>query len=115
MRALLSCCLAAVAATASVGAFAACENPPVVSVPDGSTATMDQLLQAQADVKAYVASMEAYLACLNQELETAGDDAPAEFKSLMTTRYNTAVSEMEAVAQAFNDQVRAYRAANPSE
>ena len=115
MRALLSCCVATVAVAASGGVFAACDNPPVASVPDGATATMDQLLQAQADVKTYVAAMETYLACLTEELETAGDDAPAEFKSLMTTRYNTAVSEMEAVAQAFNDQVRAYRAANPSE
>ncbi len=112
MKAFLSCCL--VAAGAAGGAAAACENPPMVAVPDGKTATMDQLLQAQADVKTYMASMEAYLACLNEELTSAGEDAPAEFKSLMVTRHNTAVSEMEAVAQAFNEQVRAYREANPS-
>jgi hypothetical protein len=32
----------------------------------------------------------------------------------MVTRHNTAVTEMETVAAAFNDQVKAYRAANPA-
>lgn len=112
MRLFVSCCLAAIAAAAS-GIATACENPPIITVPDGATATMDQLLQAQAEVKGYIAAMETYLACLTEELSSAGENAPAEFKSMMATRHDTAVSEMEAVAQAFNDQVKAYRAANP--
>ena len=99
----------------STAAFAACENPSIATVPDGSSATMEQLLEAQAGVKAYMAAMEVYLACINEELETAGDDAPAEFKSLMVTRHNTAIAEMETVADAFNQQVKAYRAAHPED
>ena len=60
-------------------------------------------------------AMEEYLACLNGELEAAGEDAPAEFKSLMVTRHNTAVTEMESVASAFKTQVQAYKAANPTQ
>ncbi|HEY8520364.1 MAG TPA: hypothetical protein VIN61_09800 [Gammaproteobacteria bacterium] len=112
MRRLLSCWVAALASVAACTAVA-CDNPTMVAIPDGKTATKDQLLAAQAEVKTYMAAMEQYLACLNEELEAAGDDAPAEFKSLMVTRHNTAVSEMEAVAQAFNEQVRAFREANP--
>jgi hypothetical protein len=93
--------------------FAACEQPSMVAVPDGATTTMDELLAAQTSVKNYMAQMEIYLACLNEELETAGDDAPAEFKSLMVNRHNSAVTEMETVAAAFNEQVQAYRAAHP--
>jgi hypothetical protein len=111
MRTLTSCCLAIVASSACT-AFA-CENPTMVTIPDGETASMEELLDAQGKVKSYMAAMEEYLACLTEELEAAGDDAPAEFKSLMVTRHNTAVSEMEAVAQAFNAQVQAYRAAHP--
>jgi hypothetical protein len=32
----------------------------------------------------------------------------------MVERHNTAVAEMEGVAAAFNDQLRAFRAANPA-
>ena len=72
------------------------------------------LCSAQSDVKTYMAAMETYLACLNGELEAKGEDAPDEFKSLMVTRHNAAVTEMESVAAAFNDQVKAYKAANPA-
>ena len=107
--------LVAAAGCFSVSAFAACEQPSMVSVPDGATASMDELLAAQGDVKAYMSEMEGYLACLNEELEGAGEDAPAEFKSLMVNRHNSGVTEMETVAAAFNEQVQAYRAANPEE
>jgi len=87
----------------------------MVQVPDGGTATMDEMVTAQQDVREYVAAMEEYLACVNDEIDSAGDDAPEEYKALMVTRHNAAVSEMEAVAAAFNEQVRAYRAAHPEE
>ena len=75
---------------------------------------MEEMIAAQSAVKIYMAEMEAYLACLNEDIEASGDDAPAEFRSLMVTRYNTAVAELETVAAAFNGQLEAYRAANPS-
>jgi hypothetical protein len=105
-----------VAAIASGYAFAAaaCENPTMITIPDGKTATMEQLLAAQGDVKTYMAAMDGYLDCLNKELEAQGKEAPAEFKALMVTRHNTGVSEMEGVAAAFNEQVKAYKAANPA-
>jgi hypothetical protein len=108
-------CLLLLGSCVSFAAFGACENPSIVSVPDGATSTMDQLLDAQADVKAYMAQMEIYLACINEELEAGGEDATAEFKQLMVTRHNTAVTEMETVAASFNEQVQAYRAAHPEE
>lgn len=112
MKVLLSCCIAALGCGAL--AASACENPTMVAVPDGKTATMEQLLAAQAEVKTYMAAMEEYLACVNGELEAKGEDAPAEFKTLMVARHNAAVSEMETIAAAFNQQVQAYKAANPA-
>lgn len=114
MKILASSLLLAAGAFA-LPAFASCDNPSMISVPDGATATMDQLLDVQDQIKAYMAEMEAYLACINEETEAAGEDATAEFKSLMVTRYNTAVTEMETVAASFNEQVQAFRAANPEE
>jgi hypothetical protein len=105
-----------VAAVANGIGFAgmACENPAAVAIPDGKSSTMDQMLAAQAQVKAYQAAMNEFLACIDSELEAEGEQAPEEFKSLMVSRHNAAVAEMEGVAAAFNDQIKAYRAANPA-
>jgi hypothetical protein len=113
MKAFASCCLA-LASCFATAAFA-CDNPPMVAIPDGSVASLDEMVTAQNGVREYMATMEEYLACLNEELEAGGEDAPSEFKSLMVTRHNSAVAEMETVAAAFNEQLGAYRAANPSE
>ena len=91
----------------------ACDYPPLVSIPEGADATMEELLTAQAGVREYMAAMEAYLACVDDELTAAGDDAPAEFRTIMESRYNAAVAEMEAVAAGFNEEIQAYREANP--
>jgi hypothetical protein len=105
LAALATC----VAATAS-----ACETPAMIPIPDGGSATMEQLLAAQAQVKTYMAAMTDYLACIDNEAEGKGEDAPEQFKAMMVTRHNTAVTEMESVAAAFNDQVKAFKAANPT-
>jgi hypothetical protein len=113
MKLPTSCALAALALWYGA-ASSACENPAVVSIPDGKTSTMDQMLAAQAQVKTYQAAMNEFLACIDAELEAEGEQAPEEFKSLMVARHNAAVAEMEGVAAAFNDQIKAYRAANPA-
>lgn len=113
MRALTSGLLAAIASGYGFAA-AACEPPSPVPMPDGATATRDQMLAAQAQVRAYQAAMNELLACLASELDGEGEQAPEEFKSLMVSRHNAAVAEMEGVAAAFNDQLRAFRAANPA-
>lgn len=87
----------------------------MVEVPDGETSSMEELLEAQQSVNDYMASMDDYLTCLNEDLEAAGEDAPDQFQALMVQRHNSAVAEMEAVAEAFNAQIQAFRAANPDE
>lgn len=91
----------------------ACDYPPLISIPPGADATMEELLTAQADVRTYMEAMEVYLTCVNDELAAAGDDAPAEYKAIMFSRHNAAVTEMEAVAEDFNAEVQAYKEANP--
>jgi hypothetical protein len=111
---VLTCCLLAAIASGYGLAAAACEAPSPVAMPDGSTATREQMLQAQAQVRAYQAAMTEFLACIDSDLESEGEQAPEEFKSLMVSRHNAAVAEMEGVAAAFNDQLRAFRTANPA-
>jgi hypothetical protein len=110
---VLSSCFAAAAAIVYAYSAGACEAPAPVAVPDGKTSTMEQMLAGQAQVKAYQAAMNEFLACIDAEAAAQGETAPEEYKSLMVARHNAAVSEMEGVAGAFNDQIKAYRAANP--
>ena len=113
MRTLTSCAVAAVAGCIAFAANA-CESPAVVAIPDGKTSTLEQMLAAQKDVKAYQTKMNEYLACIDSETDAQGEQAPNDYKALMVNRHNAAVAEMEGVAAAFNDQIKAYKAANPS-
>ncbi len=103
--------LVIVAGSAAVTSLA-CDYPALITVPDGRTSTMEELIIAQAAVRDYMAGMETYLACVNAEMNAAGDDAPVEYKSIMFSRHNAAVAEMEAIASSFNEQVQTYKEAN---
>jgi hypothetical protein len=93
-------------------ASGACEMPALVAaIPDGRTATEQQLLAVQDAVKAYVAAMDRYIACQNEERALQGDNATADFLYLMSTRIESARKEVDAIATRFNDQVNAFRAA----
>jgi len=111
---VLTCCLLTAIASAYGLVAQACEAPSPVAIPDGSTATREQMLAAQAQVRAYQAAMTEFLACIDSDLDSEGEQVPEEFKSLMVSRHNAAVAEMEGVAAAFNDQLRAFRTANPA-
>jgi hypothetical protein len=113
MKVRTSCFLAIIASGYGLAA-AACEAPAPVALPDGAASTRDQMLAAQQQVRAYQAAMNEFVACIDSELQGEGEQAPEEFKSLMVSRHNAAVTEMEGVAAAFNDQLRAFRTANPA-
>ena len=113
MRTLLASCVVGIAAYSSF-AVAACETPKIPSIPEGKTSTNAQMVAGQDEVKAYMAAMNDYLACVDGEASAKGEDAPAEYKALMVDRHNTAVTEMERVAATFNEQVKAFKAANPA-
>jgi len=109
---MLKFLLVLVAGSAATSTLA-CDYPPLITVPDGQSSTMEELITAQTAVRTYITGMEAYLECVNAELDAAGDDAPAEYKAIMFSRHNAAVAEMEAIAASFNEQVQAYKEANP--
>jgi hypothetical protein len=114
MRSLTLSGAALVAAFAFVSVASACDSPTLVTLPDGKTSTKEQMLAARDQVKAYMKGMEDFMACVDQEAAAKGDGAPPEYKDQMAARHNAAVSEMEAVAAAFNDQLHAYNAAHPA-
>jgi hypothetical protein len=91
--------------------------------PDGNTATKEQMVAAAQDFKRYNGEMNAYLDCLNLEMDVSPKDVskltPDEKKKVdreqkvLTQRHNAAFDELQAVVGRFNEQVRIYKAKNP--
>jgi len=88
------------------------------SIPDGNTATEQEMLDGMKAVKEYNNQVTGYLNCLDMEMQAriqaAGADAPADqveqIKAIQNKRHNAAVEELEAHAARFNEQVKAYKA-----
>lgn len=111
---LFAQCAVLAASLFTLTAFAECETPSMVDVPDGASASLDQMLAAQSAVRDFLAKMEEYLSCVNDEIDAQPEDTPEEIRALMVERYNNGVTEMETVAARFNEQRIAYQNANPS-
>ena len=102
--------LASMAAMCST-ASAACEYPQEIGLPDGATAVKNDMLEGQKGVKQYMADMQIYIDCLDQESQSSDNNQSDEEKVLHVKRHNAAVEAMETVAARFNEQVRAFKSA----
>jgi hypothetical protein len=104
VKKLLQISLAGLLLVASA-AYADCSRPKAPSVPDGSTATEAELVDAQTDVQEYMAATNAFLECLAQE-----EEVEPEVDAERIAAHNQAVDDMEEVAEQFNLAVRAWKA-----
>ena len=89
-------------------AIGECKAPAPPEIPDGASASTEQMVAAQKSVKEFVVDGQAYIKCI---------DAVADDKDRATTERNAAigehnrmVGELERSAADFNDQLRAYKA-----
>lgn len=103
---------------AAAAASAECTYPKSPSgLPDGATATEEEMVTGMKAIKEYNGQVTAYLGCLetemNTRIEAAGADAKADqieqIKAIHTKRHNAAVEELEATASRFNEQVKVYK------
>lgn len=117
----IKCALIGLALASAASVAGECTAPSVPELPDGATATMDQMLAGQKAVKEYQAANTEYRACLDPqvsaaEVAAAGDspseEATAALKKL-NDDYNASVSKEEEVALKFNEALKAYKAAHP--
>ena len=99
-------------------AQAECVYPKApTSIPDGKTATEEQMISGMKAVKDYNAQVTAYLSCLDMQMQTditaAGTEAApetiAQIKAINAKRHNAAVEELESHAARFNEQVKTYK------
>lgn len=99
-----------------VPAALACDYPQRVSIPNGSSATKDEMVAGQKGVKKFMADMEEYLACIDDEdkqdradIEEPDLIAEAQRDEMLFKKHNAAIEDMETIAAQFNEQVRSYK------
>jgi hypothetical protein len=98
--------------SASGEAMAKCPPPAKPEIPNGRTATEEQMLAAQKAVKTYQAENGKYTSCLASLEQSWGDAATEEQKAVIVIFHNRAIDEETGVADLFNQAVRAFKGKN---
>lgn len=84
-------------------------------VPDGKTASYEEMATAQTTVQQFNEDINAYNACLDLEmsaLEKSGtydENRLTELRAMQAKKNNAAVDEVQAVADRFNEQLRIFK------
>ena len=92
---------------------AECIPPEEVAIPDGAASTYEDMRDSETFVKEYMAEMEAYLKCLEQQDSAMTNELSEEDEQMHKQRRHAAIDAKESVAARFNEQVSAYKKANP--
>jgi len=114
MKKIFRPALGAALILASVTVFA-CDYPERPFIPDGASASKEELLAAKEGVQTFLASVDEYLQCveLEEQAALASMDEPtpeerAERNKLLNRKFDAANEEKAMVGEQFNQQVRAY-------
>ena len=111
--------LSLVAALAAAPTFADCTPPNNdVKIPDGTKATMDEMLAAKRAIQENNTAVETYNSCLKAEqdakIAAGGPDMKDEERVKISTEYanrqNAEVEKLQKLADKFNVEVRAFKA-----
>ena len=84
-------------------------------MPDGSTASKDELLAAKTEVQAYVSAVDEYLTCIETEendtiaaLDNPSQEELQRRNDMINKKFDAANEEKAMVGEQFNQQIRAY-------
>ena len=93
----------------------ACGYPNTPHIPNGSTASKDELLAAKANVQNYIAAVDDYLTCIETEEKAAVSamDNPSTEElqrrnDMLNKKFDAANEQKVLVGEQFNQQIRAY-------
>ena len=93
----------------------ACDYPERPSMPDGSTASKDELLAAKAAVQEFITKVDEYLLCTEAAEQAAvaelDNPTPEEMQrrdEMLNKKFDAANEEKALVGEQFNQQIRAY-------
>ncbi len=116
MKSLLA--LAATAALSAGAAYADCPYPAAPDkIPDGATATLQDMLAGQKAIGDYNKAVNDYVTCIDKEvadaIAKAGDKIKPEQKADMqrveTQKHNAAIDQLQSIADRFNEQVKVFK------
>jgi len=90
-------------------------------LPDGNSATLDEMVSAQKAIKEYNKAIESYVSCIKLEHDSAASKvgekpSPEQKKALddmervEVQKHNAAIDQLQSVAARFNEQVRLFKA-----
>jgi hypothetical protein len=110
--------IALTAALSAGTAYADCPYPTApASLPDGRTATLDEMVAGQKAVKDYDTAIKSYVDCIDKELDASiakqGDQLKpqqkADMQKVEAQKHNAAIDQLQSVADRFNEQVKIYK------
>jgi cyclophilin family peptidyl-prolyl cis-trans isomerase len=84
-----------------------CEPAVPPPLPSAATATLDEMVAAQRQVREFVTTGEGYLACLSNLIDD--EERSAEERNVGVAEHNRTVTLMEETAEVFNEQLRAFK------
>jgi len=84
-------------------------GPAKPQIPNGRTATEEEMLAAQRQLKSFLAEGDDYLGCLDEVEQGWGDGVTDEQRAVVLIFHNRMVDEMQATADLFNQAVRAFK------
>jgi hypothetical protein len=117
MKALLAMALGA--ALWGGVAYADCSYPVAPSkLPDGASATLEEMIAGQKTVKEYDKAIKDYVDCIDKEVDQkiaqAGDklkpEQKADMQKVEAQKHNAAIDQLQSVADRFNEQVKVFKA-----
>ena len=96
----------------------ACDYPtPPKNLPDGASASKEEMLAGVKTIAAYQQTMSEYLACIEadqiaatQALADDDEEGKKQLKTMSNKKYNAAVDEQTRTVEVFNAEIRAYKA-----
>ena len=91
-------------------------------LPDGNTATQQEMVDAMAALKKYDAEVTAYTNCLEMETDSRiqdggkdmSEDQVKKLRAIQAEKHNAAVDALQTRATEFNEQVRLFKAKHKS-
>ena len=102
----------ALAALVTLPAAAAdCAQPgPAPTIPDGTSATVDQLKVAHTQVQSYVNTLQSYQDCVEAQIKMAPKGTKAEDLQKLRDAGNSAIDQAKSLSDNYSAQVKAYKA-----
>ena len=83
------------------------------AVPDGATATEDDMNGVVAEYNSWGERIAGYQECIDAAAKAAGDGLTPEQDQAVTMVYDSFVGEQEVFVEAYNAQTAAFQEANP--